>query len=128
MPPADRYGTDVLNTDWRAPKRGRATETPASVGEVVEEITTDFCGDIVAVDLDLDTVTLEDRRRTRRTFPLGPGFLIDGIGPQGAYWAAATFAVIGLLVALVFVRAFPDLRHRDPSPIPDTEPLTLPTS
>ena len=78
MPPADRYGTDVLSTDWRAPKRGRATETPATVGEVVEEITTDFCGEIVAVDRDLDTVTLEDRRRTRRTFPLGPGFLIDG--------------------------------------------------
>ncbi|MGC5171713.1 MFS transporter [Micromonospora sp. DT81.3] len=56
------------------------------------------------------------------------GFLIDGIGPQGAYWAAATFALLGLVVALVFVRAFPDLRHRDPSPIPDTEPLTLPTS
>ncbi|HEX5857616.1 MAG TPA: MFS transporter [Microbacterium sp.] len=56
------------------------------------------------------------------------GFLIDGTGPQGAYWAAASFAVVGLLVALVFVRAFPDLRHRDPSPIPDTEPLTLPTS
>jgi hypothetical protein len=78
VPPADRYGTDVLNTDWRAPKRGRATETPAAIGEVVEEITTDFCGEIVAVDRDLDTVTLEDRRRTRRTFPLGPGFLVDG--------------------------------------------------
>ena len=79
MPPADRYGTDVLNTDWRAPKRGRATETPAAIGDVVEEITTDFCGEIVAVDRDLDTVTLEDRRRTRRTFPLGPGFLLDGL-------------------------------------------------
>ena len=45
---------------------------------MVEEITTDFCGEIVAVDRDLDTVTLEDRRRTRRTFPLGPGFLLDG--------------------------------------------------
>jgi hypothetical protein len=78
VPPADRYGTDVLKTDWRAPKRGRATELPATVGEVVEEITTDFCGEIVAVDRDLDTVTLEDRRRTRRTFPLGPGFLVDG--------------------------------------------------
>ncbi|MET1058469.1 MAG: DUF3097 domain-containing protein [Nocardioides sp.] len=78
MPPADRYGTDVLKTDWRAPKRGRAAEMPAAVGEVVEEITTDFCGEIVAVDRDLDTVTLEDRRRTRRTFPLGPGFLVDG--------------------------------------------------
>ena len=78
MPPADRYGTDVLKTDWRAPKRGRATETPATLGEVVEEVTTDFCGEIVAVDRDLRTVTLEDRRRTRRTFPLGPGFLVDG--------------------------------------------------
>ena len=39
---------------------------------------TDFCGEIVAVDRDLDTVTLEDRRRSRRTFPLGPGFLLEG--------------------------------------------------
>ena len=78
MPPTDRYGSDVLSTDWRAPKRGRATELPASLGEVVEEVTTDFCGEIVAVDRDLDTVTLEDRRNTRRTFPLGPGFLVDG--------------------------------------------------
>jgi predicted MFS family arabinose efflux permease len=38
------------------------------------------------------------------------GFLIDGTGAVGAY------------VAAVFVRAFPDLRHRDPSPLPDTEP------
>ena len=45
----------VLNSDWRAPKRGRATETPATIGDVVEEITTDFCGEIVAVDRDLDT-------------------------------------------------------------------------
>jgi hypothetical protein len=78
VPPTDRYGSDVLSTDWRAPKRGRATELPASLGEVVEEVTTDFCGEIVAVDRDLDTVTLEDRRNTRRTFPLGPGFLVDG--------------------------------------------------
>lgn len=53
-------------------------ETPAVKGEVVEEVTTDFCGEIVAVDRDLHTVTLEDRRRKRRTFPLGPGFLLDG--------------------------------------------------
>ena len=29
----------------------------------------------------------------------------------------------GSLVAVVFVRGFPDLRGRDPSPIPDTEPV-----
>ncbi|GAA2007062.1 MFS transporter [Microbacterium ulmi] len=51
------------------------------------------------------------------------GFLIDGIGPEGAYIAATVFSAAGLLVAIVFVRAFPDLRHRDASPIPDTEPV-----
>lgn len=74
----DRYGSDVLATDWRAPRRGRAVEAPATLGEVVEEVTTDFCGEIVAVDRDLDVLTLEDRRGTRRTFPLGPGFLLAG--------------------------------------------------
>ncbi|GAB3788771.1 DUF3097 domain-containing protein [Nocardioides pacificus] len=74
----DRYGTDVLNTDWRAPKRGRAVETEAQLGLVVEEVTTDWCGEVVAVDRDIRTLTLEDRRGKRRTFPLGPGFLLEG--------------------------------------------------
>ena len=39
---------------------------------------TDWCGEIVAVDRDLGTLTLEDRRGRRRTFPLGPGFLLEG--------------------------------------------------
>lgn len=52
------------------------------------------------------------------------GFLIDGVGAQGAYWAATAFAVAGFAVAALFVRGFPDLRHRDPSPIPDTEPVS----
>ncbi|WP_248151866.1 MFS transporter [Microbacterium aoyamense] len=51
------------------------------------------------------------------------GFLIDDIGAAGAYFAATAFAAVGLLVAIVFVRGFPDLRHRDASPIPDTEPV-----
>ncbi|SIS08694.1 Predicted arabinose efflux permease, MFS family [Microbacterium sp. RURRCA19A] len=51
------------------------------------------------------------------------GFLVDGAGPQGAYIAAAGFAAAGLLVSVLFVRGFPDLRHRDASPIPDTEPV-----
>lgn len=76
--PRDRYGSDVLATDWKAPRNGRAVEAPATKGEVVEEVTTDFCGEIVAVDRDLHTVTLEDRNRRRRTFPLGAGFLLEG--------------------------------------------------
>lgn len=51
------------------------------------------------------------------------GFLIDGVGAQGAYGAAAAFAIVGTGVAVACVRWFPDLRHRDPSPIPDTEPV-----
>ncbi|WKN47239.1 DUF3097 domain-containing protein [Nocardioides sp. Arc9.136] len=74
----DRYGPDVLSTDWRAPKRGRAVEAPAEIGAVVEEVSTDWVGEIVAVDRDLHTVTLEDRRDRRRTFPLGAGFLLEG--------------------------------------------------
>lgn len=51
------------------------------------------------------------------------GFLIDGIGPQGAYITAAGFATVGVIVAAVFVKWFPDLRYRDASPLPDTAPL-----
>ncbi|WP_345187216.1 MFS transporter [Microbacterium panaciterrae] len=55
------------------------------------------------------------------------GFLIDRSGsPAGAYLAATLFAAVGLIVSVVFVRAFPDLRHRDASPIPDTEAVPLP--
>ncbi len=78
MSSSDRYGSDVLAGDWRTPKRGRAVEAEAELGLVVEEVTTDWVGEIVTVDRDLRTVTLEDRRNTRRTFPLGPGFLLEG--------------------------------------------------
>lgn len=51
------------------------------------------------------------------------GFLIDSAGASGAFWAAAAFAVLGAIVPLVFRGAHPDLRGRDASPIPDTEPV-----
>ncbi len=53
------------------------------------------------------------------------GFLVDVGDWRGAYLAATIFAAVGLLVAVVFVRSFPDLRHRDASPHPDTEPLAV---
>ena len=74
----DRYRSDVLAGDWSAPARGRAQPAEATPGLVVEEVMTDFCGEIVAVDRDLGTLTLEDRRGKRRAFPLGPGFLLEG--------------------------------------------------
>ena len=74
----DRYGPDVLASDRAAPTRRRATPAEATAGLVVEEVLTDFCGAVVAVDRDLGTLTLEDRRGRRRSFPLGPGFLLEG--------------------------------------------------
>lgn len=74
----DRYGSDVLATDWRAPKNGRAVEIDAELGLVVEEVSTDWCGEIVRVERDLRTVILEDRKGRQKTFELGPGFLLEG--------------------------------------------------
>lgn len=107
---SDRYGTDVLSGDWRAPKRGRAVEAPAEIGAVVEEVTTDWVGEIVAVDRDLHTLTLEDRRQRRRTFPLGPGFLLEGkpvvlVAPKRAAAPAAPTRTASGSVAVSGVRA-----------------------
>jgi Protein of unknown function (DUF3097) len=74
----DRYGPDVLGSDWRAPARGRATPAEATPGLVVEEVMTGWCGEVVSVDRDLGVLTLEDRHGRRKTFPLGPGFLLEG--------------------------------------------------
>ena len=74
----DRYGSDVLSSDWRKPKRGHSVDTPVEKGMVVEDATTGFCGEVVKVDRDIGTVTLEDRRNRRKVFPLGPGFHLDG--------------------------------------------------
>ncbi len=49
------------------------------------------------------------------------GFLIDGYGPDGGFWAAAVIAAVGFVVPAVFHRAHPDLRGRDASPLPDTD-------
>jgi len=68
----------VLGSDWAAPARERASSTEATIGLVVEEVMTGFCGAVVAIDRDLGTLTLEDRRGRRRAFPLGPGFLLEG--------------------------------------------------
>lgn len=53
------------------------------------------------------------------------GFLIDGYGPIGGFWAAAAFALIGVLFPTVFRGWHPDLRGRDASPLADTEPVPL---
>lgn len=76
----DRYGSDVLARDPHPSRRPMSRPEPAVTGLVVEEVETGWCGAVVAVEKMAGTrvVVLEDRRGRRRSFPLGPGFWIDG--------------------------------------------------
>ena len=52
------------------------------------------------------------------------GFLIDAYGPIGGFWAATVIAALGVLVPTILRGWHPDLRGKDASPIPDTEPIS----
>jgi hypothetical protein len=95
----NRYGDDVLSGDWRVPKNGRARETEAEVGLVVEDVETGWCGAVTRVEKagGMQVVHLEDRRGRSKGFPLGPGFLLEGAPviltpPTAAAHAAAAQA------------------------------------
>ena len=79
-PVTDRYGSDVLSGDWRAPRGGRSREVEAETGLVVEDVETGWCGAVTRVEKagGMQVVHLEDRRGRSKGFPLGPGFLLDG--------------------------------------------------
>jgi MFS family permease len=53
------------------------------------------------------------------------GFFIDGNGAVGGFIVATVLAFLGALVGIIFHRWHPDLRGRDSSPIPDTEPVAV---
>jgi hypothetical protein len=87
----DRYGSDVLASasdrrpgvpDGSAHHRRRPTSVPrpAETGLVVEEVTTGWVGAVVHLEKSggVHLVVLEDRRGRTRSFPLGPGFWVDG--------------------------------------------------
>ncbi|WP_375384818.1 DUF3097 family protein [uncultured Microbacterium sp.] len=73
----DRYGTDVLAAGWRESRRREMPKIEASRGTVVEVADDGFCGAVT--ELSSGLVELEDRVGRRRLFPLGPGFLVDGV-------------------------------------------------
>jgi hypothetical protein len=86
----DRYGRDVLSpapssgasrglTGHRARRRA-SVPLEASPGLVVEEVETGWVGAVTRVEKSggMHVVVLEDRRGATRTFPLGPGFWVDG--------------------------------------------------
>jgi len=74
---ADRYGRDVLATPVTKPQ---LPEVAAETGLVVEDVETGWCGAVVRTEKSggIHLVVLEDRRGRVRSFPLGPGFWVDG--------------------------------------------------
>ncbi len=83
----DRYGPDVLSPASGAPNgsahhRRKPVSRPraAEPGLVVEEVTSGWVGAVVRVEKSggVHLVVLEDRRGRTRSFPLGPGFWVEG--------------------------------------------------
>jgi len=72
----DRYGSDILARNPHTPTRVRSVEHPADKGLVVEDPSSGFVGAVVRIEN--NRVELEDRNRRVRSFPLGPGFLVEG--------------------------------------------------
>ena len=74
----NRYGPAELLPPTRTARPLPEVEAVADL--VIEEVTTGFCGAVVRVEKTPGgfTVTLEDRFRKHRVFPLGPGFLLEG--------------------------------------------------
>lgn len=73
----DRYSSDVLAGFSSKVKSAPPAVVEAVAGLVVEETASDFCGAVVRIEGRL--VELEDRSGRRRMFPLGAGFLVDGV-------------------------------------------------
>lgn len=71
-----RYSDDVLAPGWQHADKPKTVDVTVSVGMVVEEPTSGFCGAVVRWENGL--VVLEDRRGARRSFEFGPGFWLDG--------------------------------------------------
>jgi hypothetical protein len=77
----DRYGPDVL-ASARAANASRVIPTVDAEPGVVVELASrgsgpGFVGAVIRCER--GTVELEDRHGARRIFPLGPGFLVDGV-------------------------------------------------
>jgi hypothetical protein len=83
----DRYGSDILSSSPGTPggsahhrRRPTSQPRPAEIGLVVEEVQTGWVGSVVRVEKSggVHLVVLEDRHGKTRSFPLGPGFWVDG--------------------------------------------------
>jgi len=116
----DRYGSDILSRNPHTPKRVRSVEHPAERGLVVEDPSSGFVGAVVRIEN--NRVDLEDRNGRVRSFPLGPGFLVEGkpvilTAPKRAPAAPARTASGSVAVAGAKARVA--LASRDPTRVAD---------
>lgn len=72
----NRYSGDVLAAGWQQAHLKRSEDCILEAGMVIEEVGSGFCGAVVRWENGI--VVLEDRHRKRRSFPIGPGFLLEG--------------------------------------------------
>lgn len=72
----NRYSGDVLAAGWQKAHLKKSADCVLEVGMVVEDAASEFCGAVVRWENGL--VVLEDRHGKRRSFPIGPGFLLEG--------------------------------------------------
>ncbi|MEI7546997.1 MAG: DUF3097 family protein, partial [Actinomycetota bacterium] len=71
------YGRDILDDFEQAERKPAYRSVAATVGLLVEDRASHFCGDVVKVDA--RAVTLRDRGGREREFVMRPGaFLIEG--------------------------------------------------
>ncbi len=70
----------MLELPPHQPRRPSSSEVEATLGLVVEDVETGWCGAIIRVEKagGQRVVHLEDRHGRSRGFPLGPGFWLDG--------------------------------------------------
>ncbi|RZS89739.1 DUF3097 family protein [Motilibacter rhizosphaerae] len=71
------YGPSALP---QKPRRAPLPEVAAELGLVLEDAQTGWCGAVVLLEKQPQglVVVLEDRHGVRRSFPAGPGFLLEG--------------------------------------------------
>lgn len=80
----DPYGRNIFehdpHRDGPGARRPRSTPVHVEVGMVLEDVSSGWVGAVTRVEKSggVHLVELEDRRGARRSFPLGPGFWLEG--------------------------------------------------
>jgi hypothetical protein len=72
----NRYSGDVLAAGWQRAHLRKSEDCVLQIGLVLEDAASGYCGAVVRWENGL--VVLEDRHHKRRSFPIGPGFLLEG--------------------------------------------------